>query len=65
MVRKNLPPALKAALKSSLLQAAQRVGLLQQISESELPISNIVEAENTDLNSVGAVLKQVEQESRD
>ncbi len=65
MVRKNLPPATKEALKKSLLQAAQRVGLLQQISESELPISNIVEAEITDLNAVGDVLKQVEQESRD
>ncbi len=65
MVRKNLAPAIKEALKKSLLQAAQRVGLLQQISESELPISNIVEAEITDLNAIGAVLKQVEQESRD
>lgn len=65
MVRKNLAPAIKEALKKSLLQAARRVGLLQQISASELPISNIVEAEITDLTSIGAVLEQVEQESRD
>ncbi|MBT6433462.1 MAG: phosphate/phosphite/phosphonate ABC transporter substrate-binding protein [Deltaproteobacteria bacterium] len=65
MVRKNLPPAIKAALKKSLLQAAMRVGLLQQISENELPISDIVEAVSTDLNAIGAVLEQVEQESRD
>lgn len=65
MVRKDLPAETKAALKRALIVASARVGLLQKISENELPISNIVEARLSDLNVIGPVLEQVEKESRD
>jgi phosphonate transport system substrate-binding protein len=65
MVRRDVPEEIKEAIRQALLSAPQRQGLLSQLSKGEPPISDIAQASQEDVDSVGSVVEQVESERRD
>ncbi|MEC9466284.1 MAG: phosphate/phosphite/phosphonate ABC transporter substrate-binding protein [Myxococcota bacterium] len=65
MVRRDIPDEIKEAIRQALLSAPQRQGLLSQLSKGEPPISDIANANQDDVDSVGSVVDQVESERRD
>ena len=59
IVRKNLDPELKKKLKKALLDANKAEGILMQISQGELTVSAILEADPQHLDAVAKIVEAV------
>jgi phosphonate transport system substrate-binding protein len=64
VVKRSLDAKIKAQLRASLLKVADAEGILSQMSEGELAITGIIEANEKDLLEIGRVVADVTAKSK-